>query len=64
MLHTGNLSPQETNTSTARQLQILESQLPMDLAHFMKFELIRGAEDSAPVEKFSFRVVVAGFTEE
>ena len=63
MFRTGDLSPQQTN-GTRRRLYSLEGQLPADLAHFMKFELIRGAEDSAPVDKFSFRVVVVVLTEE
>ena len=34
----------------------------IDLNHFMKFELIQGANDSAPIEEFNYVVELTEFT--
>ena len=53
----------ENSNSTVRRLQSRIGVAEADLARFMRFDLIRGADDSAPISMFEFSVKVDKLTE-
>ena len=66
-LKTGEQSSEEKETAIVEQLRMLveskEAEVAeVDLSSFVKFELIRGANDSASLDDLNFFVFVTEFT--
>ena len=57
-----SVAPENSN-STRRRLQSRVGVAEADLARFMRFDLIRGSDDSAPISMFEFSVKVDLLTE-